>query len=73
MPAVVGIINVNSISSGGVFNTGDVYRISPVTTNKTFSGAGSFNTAENLTVYNHKSNTNTFDRDTVDQPLGFNV
>lgn len=41
--------------------------------NKTFAGAGSFNTAEQLYVYNHRSNTNTFDRDVVDQPLTNNV
>lgn len=73
MPAVVGIVNVNSIGSSSVFNVGDVYQISPYTMNKTFAGAGSFNMAEQLYVYNHRSNTNTYDRDVVDQPNSFNV
>lgn len=73
MPAVVGIVNVNSIESGSVFNVGDVYQISPYTMSKKFAGAGSFNTAEQLYVYNHRSNTNTYDRDVVDQPNSFNV
>lgn len=73
VPAVVGMINVNSLGSSAVFNVGDVYQISPYTMNKTFAGAGSFNTAEQLYVYNHRSNTNTFDHDTIDQPLSFNV
>lgn len=73
MPAVVGIININSIGTGGVFHVGDVFRISPRTTSKTYSGAGSFNTGEKLYVYNHKSTTNTYDKDVVDQPQAFNV
>ncbi|HBZ80168.1 MAG TPA: spore germination protein [Brevibacillus sp.] len=46
MPAIVGVINVNSIS--GVFNVGDVRRISPVSYSKTFAGGGSFNSGTNL-------------------------
>ncbi|WP_062352127.1 spore germination protein [Bacillus kwashiorkori] len=73
MPAVVGIVQVNSIVSSGVFHIGDVYRIAPVSQTKTFSGAGSFNTAEQLYVYNHQSSTNTSDKDFVDQPIKLNV
>lgn len=73
MPAIVGLVNVNSVTSGAVFNIGDVFRISPVSSSKTFSGAGSFNTGETLYVYNHRSNTNTFDKDFIDQPNAFNV
>jgi spore germination protein PA len=73
VPAIVGIVNVNAISSSAVFNIGDVFRIAPISTSKTFSGAGSFNTGETLYVYNHKSNTNTYDKDFIDQPNSFNV
>jgi len=48
MPAIVGVINVNSIS--GVFNVGDVRKISPVSYAKTFAGGGSFNSGTTLNV-----------------------
>jgi len=73
MPAIVGVVQVNSIGSSGVFNIGDVFRIAPSSASKTYSGAGSFNTAENLTVYNNRSNTNTFDKDLIDQAVQFNI
>lgn len=68
MPAIVGAVNVNSVGSAGVFNIGDVHTISPYNAAKTFSGAGSFNTGEYLRINNEYSNTNTYDRDLVDQP-----
>ncbi|WP_121609642.1 spore germination protein [Mesobacillus foraminis] len=73
MPAIVGAVQVISIGSSGVFNIGDVYKIMPVSTAKTFSGAGSFNTGESMQVYNNQSSTNTFDQDSVDQGNYFNA
>ncbi|MCU9612472.1 spore germination protein [Caldibacillus lycopersici] len=73
MPAIVGIVQVNSVSSSGVFHIGDVYRVSPISSAKTFSGAGSFNTGEQLYVYNRRSNTNTYDSDQFDQNITGNV
>ncbi|UTR10079.1 spore germination protein [Evansella sp. LMS18] len=69
MPAIVGAIKVNAISSSGVFNVGDVFRIAPVSTAKTFSGAGSFNTGDNLNVRNNYSVTRVNDSDGVDQNI----
>jgi len=46
MPAVVGVINVNSMA--GVFNAGDVRNIMPVSYTQTFTGGGSFNSGTNL-------------------------
>ena len=48
MPAIVGVININSIS--GVFNVGDVRKIAPVSYTKTFAGGGSFNSGTTLNV-----------------------
>lgn len=73
MPAIVGIAQVLNMGSGGVFHIGDVLRIAPRSTTKTFAGAGSFNTAERLYVYNYKSFTNTNDKDIVDQANTLNV
>lgn len=67
MPAIVGVVQVISIGSSGVLNIGDVYKIMPVSTAKTFSGAGSFNTGDQLHIVNHQSSTNTFDQDYLDQ------
>jgi spore germination protein PA len=71
MPAIVGAVKINSIGSGSVFNIGDVFRISPSSNAKTFSGAGSFNTGDGLRIKNDYSLTNTYDRDVVDQPKTF--
>jgi len=73
MPAVVGIVQVNSIGSSGVLHIGDAFRISPQSLSKTFSGAGSFNSGEKLYVYNYYSQTNTNDQDVSDQTMAFNA
>lgn len=73
MPAIVGVAQVVSIGSSGVFNIGDVYKIMPVSSAKTFSGSGSFNTGDGLNVYNHQSTTNTYDQDGIDQGNYFNA
>lgn len=73
MPAIVGAVNINSIGSSAVFNIGDVYTISPTSSAKTFSGAGSFNTGDHMVVNNRYSNTNTYDRDLIDQPTVGNL
>lgn len=39
MPAIVGVVNVNSVGSSGVLHIGDVYSIAPISTAKTFAGA----------------------------------
>lgn len=67
MPAIVGIIKVNAISSSAVFNVGDAYHISPYAESKTFAGAGSFNTGDHIKTYNPHNVTHTVDTDTFDQ------
>ncbi|HJV45150.1 MAG TPA: spore germination protein [Bacillota bacterium] len=67
MPAIVGIVNVNSIS--GVLNIGDVRTIAPKSISKTFAGGGSFNSGDNLRVNNGKSITYIHDSDVVDHPI----
>ncbi len=67
MPAIVGAVQVISIGNSGVFHIGDVFNILPISTAKTFSGAGSFNTGQSVTLYNNRSATNTIDPDGVDQ------
>ncbi|WKB37174.1 spore germination protein [Terrilactibacillus sp. S3-3] len=67
MPAIVGMVKVNILSSSSVFNIGDVYRAAPYAEAKTFSGSGSFNTGPEVTTFNHYNTTNTNDMDTYDQ------
>lgn len=73
MPAIVGVAQVMSMGTGAVFNIGDVYKIMPVSSAKTFSGAGSFNTGDGLQVYNQQSSTNTYDSDGIDQGIVLNA
>lgn len=73
MPAIVGAINVVSLSSSAVMNIGDVFTIAPKSSSKTFAGAGSFVTGEYNTVTNYNSSTNTYEMDAVDQPMLLNL
>jgi spore germination protein PA len=73
MPAIVGAIQVINVSGSGVFQIGDVYKIAPISSSKTFAGAGSFNTGESLSVYNSNSQITAYDNDYADQPMAFNV
>lgn len=73
MPAIVGVVQVISLGSSGVFNIGDVYKIVPFSTSKTYAGAGSFNTGDSISLYNGNSTTNTYDSDVTDQPILFNI
>ncbi|THE12596.1 spore germination protein [Bacillus timonensis] len=66
MPAIVGAIKINSIGNSSVMNVGDVFQIAPVSTAKTFAGAGSFNTGNGLRIFNNQSVTNSYDVDTID-------
>lgn len=66
MPAIVGVAQVITLGSSAVFHIGDVYKIMPFSTAKTFSGSGSFNTGEQLTLRNEVSSTNTSDPDVID-------
>ncbi len=73
MPAIVGVAQVITLGNSSVFHIGDVYKIMPFATAKTFSGAGSFNTGDQVDVLNRMSSTNTFDPDTVDQNISLNM
>jgi len=73
MPAIVGVVNLNSVGSTSVFHIGDVYTIAPISTAKTFAGAGSFNTGDGLYVVNQQSSTNTSDNDVNDQNVAGNL
>ncbi|MGD6964159.1 spore germination protein [Fictibacillus phosphorivorans] len=72
MPAIVGSVSVNSISSGSVFHVGDVQTICPVSYAKTYAGAGSFNTGDNLRLENGYNVTFTQDSDVNDSNAAAN-
>ena len=73
MPAIVGVVQVISLGTSAVFNIGDVYKVVPFSTTKTYAGAGSFNTGDTISLYNGNSATNTYDSDVTDQPILFNI
>ncbi|MBP1932402.1 spore germination protein [Ammoniphilus resinae] len=60
MPAMVGTVNINSLS--GIMNIGDVHKIAPRNYSKTFAGGGSFNSGDNLNVHNENSVIHVYDR-----------
>jgi spore germination protein PA len=73
MPAIVGVVQIISVSGSGIVHVGDVFKISPYSVAKTFAGAGSFNTGETISNHNAYSLTNTNDTDGIDQPITLNV
>ena len=72
MPSLVGNININSIGSSGVVSIGDTFYVSPKSTSKTFSGAGSFNTGNLVNTASGASSTNTMDSDLLDSSNAVN-
>ncbi|MFK4998181.1 spore germination protein [Bacillus sp. N9] len=73
MPGFVGAVQIISVSSAAVFHIGDVFLINPFSNSKTYAGAGSFITGEDINITNEVSSTNTYDNDAVDQPLLLNL
>ncbi|MGM8214702.1 spore germination protein [Bacillaceae bacterium W0354] len=66
MPAFVGAIKVNNVSSSAVFHIGDAYYIQPMSTAKTYAGGGSFITGNGISVRVGYSDTIVFDQDQID-------
>ncbi|HLU20853.1 spore germination protein [Lederbergia graminis] len=73
MPGFVGAVQIISIGSSGVFNVGDVLQIHPVSNLKTFAGAGSFITGDEIKVTNEYSSVNVYDQDDMDQGILFTL
>ncbi|WP_026905700.1 spore germination protein [Paucisalibacillus globulus] len=69
MPAKVGAVKVNNVSSSSIFNIGDVYTMNPQSNAKTYAGGGSFNTGDGNRVNLNQSNTYIYDKDFIDQPV----
>ncbi|GIO25722.1 spore germination protein [Ornithinibacillus bavariensis] len=67
MPANVGAVKVNNVSSSAVFNIGDVFSINPVSSAKTYTGGGSFNTGNGTRVQISNSYNYVYDKDIIDQ------
>lgn len=62
-----------TIGSSSIFHIGDVFIINPHSTSKTYAGAGSFITGDEIQIQNKLSTTNTYDNDAVDQPKFLNL
>lgn len=69
MPAIVGAIKIVSVGTGSIVHIGDAIQLAPKTIAKTYAGAGSFNTGENVRTYNVVSTTNTYDNDVADSNI----
>ncbi|MCZ8511302.1 spore germination protein [Paenibacillus filicis] len=66
MPAIVGAIKIVSVGPSSIVHIGDSIQLAPVSTVKTFAGAGSFNTGDFIRTYTMVNNTNTSDNDFAD-------
>ena len=73
MPALVGVVQIITIANSGVFNIGDIYKVTPVATSRAYAGSGSFNTGTSVKVDNQYSATNVYDQDGFDQPIAFTL
>lgn len=71
MPAIIGPVQIISVS-GGAVQFGDAAWISPKTTSKTFTGSGSFNTGCLVFSASGLSGTNVLDTNLIDQPIAGN-
>lgn len=68
MPAIVGPIQIISVS-GGVVQFGDTIWDSPKSTSKIFTGSGAFNTGLLIITNNVISATNVLNTNLIDQPI----
>lgn len=66
MPSIVGNIKILSVGPSSIVQIGDAVQLSPQSTSKIYTGAGSFNIGDFPTTNNAISNTNTNDPDVVD-------
>ncbi|MBW7453487.1 spore germination protein [Paenibacillus sepulcri] len=66
MPVVIGISNINSVSSSSVVQYGDAVQLSPSSTSKSYAGSGAFLTGCVAISNNALSATNTNDPDVID-------
>lgn len=65
MPAVVGTVNINSLT--GVLNIGDAKLIAPYSEVYTFAGGGSFNSGDTMVVKNAPSIIRVTDTDFIEE------
>lgn len=67
MPSIIlAPIKITSVSGDSAVTFGDVYQITPKSTNKSYSGSGAGNTGDHLQTNNLFSLTNTIDPDVAD-------
>ncbi|GAA0314409.1 spore germination protein [Bacillus carboniphilus] len=72
MPAIVGPVQIFSVS-GGEVQFGDTFYVSPKSSSKTVAGSGGLNTGPFVITNNGLSATNYIDCNAVDQPITGNA
>lgn len=72
MPAIVGPIQIFSVS-GGEVQFGDTFYVSPKSSHKTISGSGAHNTGPFIINNNFLSASNYIDLNAIDQPITGNA
>ncbi|MNI17098.1 putative spore germination protein GerPA [compost metagenome] len=66
MPAIVGNVKILNVGPSSIIHFGDSFIIAPTSSDRTFAGAGSFNTGDFPRIYNAVSSTNVNDSDFID-------
>ncbi|MFN2744089.1 MULTISPECIES: spore germination protein [Bacillus] len=72
MPAIVGPVLIRTLADDSAAFFGDVFAISPKSTDFSGGGAGSFSTGDYSVVHSGISNTVLTDADVLDGIQGFN-
>ncbi|WLR41265.1 spore germination protein [Bacillus carboniphilus] len=72
MPAFVGPMEVERIQDGGI-KVGDTFKLSPKSSLKAASGAGSNNSGDIHRYYNEKNISNEYNPNVFDQNQFFNL
>ena len=72
MPAIVGPIQIFSVS-GGEVQFGDTFYVSPKSSSKSISGSGAHNTGPFIINNNFISASNFIDLNAIDQPITGNA
>lgn len=69
MPAIMGSIEIVTVTGEGILNFGDSAFVTPKEVSKTFGGSGGFSTGGLVVSNSLASGTNVADTELIDQPI----
>ena len=72
MPAIIGPVEIVTVTGEGILHFGDSAFVTPKAVSKTFGGSGGFNTGGLVVANTIASGTNVTDTELIDQPMAGN-